>query len=440
MAFRMVELIEKKRDGGAHTREELEFIIQGYVQGHIPDYQVSAWCMAVFFQGMTPEETAALTHIMAHSGDTLDLHDVAPFIVDKHSSGGVGDKTSLAVGPIVASLGLPVGKMSGRGLAHTGGTLDKLESFRGFRVELTFEEFKRQLREVGLVIAGPTHNLAPADKKLYALRDVTGTVPSIPLIAASIMSKKIATGSDAIVLDVKVGHGAFMKTVEEARVLAQLMVDIGTHLGRHMAAVISDMNQPLGRAVGNALEVKEAMATLRGEGPADFTDLVRAVAGEMLRLGGKARTREKARRLVDEAIADGRGLEKFREFIIAQGGDPAQVDNPDLLPKARHIVPLLSPRAGYIQTLNALTVGRVVMFLGGGREKKGDPIDHAVGVVLHKKVGDWVEEGEPLCDIHLNDESRLEEAGKRLLAAYTFAEEPVSAPPLIHAILEGTPQ
>ncbi len=440
MTFRMVELIEKKRDGGTHTRDELEFLISGYVDDQIPDYQVSAWCMAVYFRGMSPEETAALTDIMAHSGDTLDLHDVAPFVVDKHSSGGVGDKTSLAVGPIVASLGLPVGKMSGRGLAHTGGTLDKLESFRGFRVELTFEEFKRQLRDVGLVIAGPTHNLAPADKKLYALRDVTGTVPSIPLIAASIMSKKIATGSDAIVLDVKVGSGAFMKTVEDARVLAQLMVDIGTHLGRRMAAVISDMSQPLGRAVGNALEVKEALATLQGKGPADFTELVRTVAGEMLRLGGKAATREEARSLVDTAIADGRALRKFREFIVAQGGDPEQVDNPDLLPTARHIVPLASPRAGYVHRLDALQVGRVVMLLGGGREKKGDTIDHAVGVVVRKKIGDRVEKGEPLCDIHINDESRLEEAQARLLAAYTIAEEPASAPTLIYDILEGEPR
>ena len=435
MTFRMVDLIEKKRDGGTHTREELAFIIQGYVDDAIPDYQVSAWCMAVYFQGMTSEETAALTDIMAHSGDTLDLHDVAPFIVDKHSSGGVGDKTSLAVGPIVASLGLPVGKMSGRGLAHTGGTLDKLESFRGFRVELTFEEFKRQLKEVGLVIAGPTHNLAPADKKLYALRDVTGTVPSIPLIASSIMSKKIATGSDAIVLDVKVGAGAFMKTVEDARTLAQLMVDIGTHLGRKMAAVISDMNQPLGRAVGNALEVKEAIATLRGEGPADFTELVHTVAAEMLRLGGKAATREEARRLIDAAIADGRALRKFRQFIAAQGGDPAQVDNPDLLPAAREIVLLESPRAGYVQALNALEVGRAVMMLGGGREKKGEPIDHAVGVIVQKKVGERVEKGEALCEIHVNARSRMDDVVEKLLGAYKIGEERVAPPPLIHDIL-----
>lgn len=437
MTLRMVDLIEKKRDGGTHTREELAFIINGYVRDEIPDYQVSAWCMAVYFRGMTPEETAALTDLMAHSGDTLDLHDVAPFIVDKHSSGGVGDKTSLAVGPIVASLGLPVGKMSGRGLAHTGGTLDKLESFRGFRVELSFEEFKRQLKDVGLVIAGPTHNLAPADKKLYALRDVTGTVPSIPLIAASIMSKKIATGSDAIVLDVKVGAGAFMKTVEDARRLARLMVDIGTHLGRRMAAVISDMNQPLGRAVGNALEVKEAIATLRGEGPADFSELVHTVAGEMIRLGGKAATREEARRLVDEAIADGRALRKFQEFVIAQGGDPEQARNPDLLPRARRVVPLRSPRAGFVRALDALAVGQAVMMLGGGREKKGDVIDHAVGVVLHKKMGDRVELGDVLCEIHVNDEARLEEARARLLGAYTLGDEPPNPHRLIHDILEG---
>jgi len=431
----MVDLIVEKRDGGTHTREELEFFIEGYVSEQIPDYQASAWCMAVYFQGMTPRETADLTDVMAHSGETLDLHDVAPFIVDKHSSGGVGDKTSLAVGPIVAATGLPVGKMSGRGLAHTGGTLDKLESFRGWRAELTFEEFKRQLREVGLVIAGPTHDLAPADKKLYALRDVTGTVPSIPLIASSIMSKKIATGSDAIVLDVKVGKGAFMKTVEDAHTLAQLMVDIGAHLGRRMAAVISDMNQPLGRAVGNALEVKEAIDTLHGQGPDDFTELVHTVAGEMIRLGGKAATREEARALVDRVVSDGSAFEKFRQFVVAQGGDPAQVDNPDLLPTARIVEPLLSPSDGYVADIDALEVGLVTMVLGGGREKKGDPIDHAVGVALHKKVGDRVRAGEPLCDIHANDETRLAEARKRLLRAFRVRSEAVQPFTLVHDIL-----
>ncbi len=436
MPLRMVDIIVKKRDGGTHSREELEFFINGYVADQIPDYQASAWCMAVYFQGMTAPETADLTDVMAHSGQTLDLHDVAPFIVDKHSSGGVGDKTSLAVGPIVAAAGLPVGKMSGRGLAHTGGTLDKLESFRGWRAELTFEEFKRQLKEVGLVIAGPTHDLAPADKKLYALRDVTGTVPSIPLIASSIMSKKIATGSDAIVLDVKVGKGAFMKTVEDARTLAQLMVDIGAHLGRRMAAVISDMNQPLGRAVGNALEVKEAIATLHGQGPDDFTELVHTVAGEMLRLGGKAATREEARALVDRVVEDGSAFRKFRQFVTAQGGDPAQVDNPDLLPKARIVEPLPSPGAGYVKDIDALEVGLVTMILGGGREKKGDPIDHAVGIVLHKKVGDRVEAGEPLCEIHANDEARLAEARERLLRAFAIASAPVKPYTLIYDILE----
>ncbi len=437
MTLRMVDIIVKKRDGGEHTRAELEFFVRGYVAGEIPDYQASAWCMAVYFQGMTPQETATFTDVMAHSGETLDLHDVAPFIVDKHSSGGVGDKTTLAVAPIVAANGLPVGKMSGRGLAHTGGTLDKLESFRGFRAELTFEEFKRQLKEVGLVVAGATHNLAPADKKLYALRDVTGTVPSVPLIAASIMSKKIATGSDAIVLDVKVGKGAFMKTLEDAERLARLMVDIGTHLGRRMAAVISDMDQPLGRAVGNALEVKEALATLRGEGPEDFTELVHTVAGEMLRLGGKAATREEARTLVERVVADGAALRKFREFIVAQGGDPAQVNNPDLLPSARYVVDVPSPQAGYVAGIDAYEVGLVTMHLGGGRAKKGDPIDHAVGVVLHKKVGDAVEAGEPLCQVHANDERLLAEAQERLARAYTLADEPVARPTLIHRIIEG---
>lgn len=438
MAFRMVDFIVTKRDGGTHTREEIQAFIQGYVRDEIPDYQASAWCMAVYFQGMTPEETAWLTEAMAYSGETLDLHDVAPFVVDKHSSGGVGDKTTLAVGPIVAAAGLPVGKMSGWGLGHTGGTLDKLSSFRGFRAELSFEEFKRQLKEVGLVIAGPTHNLAPADKKLYALRDVTGTVPSIPLIAASIMSKKIATGSDAIVLDVKVGRGAFMKTLEDAERLARLMVDIGTRLGRKMTAIISDMNQPLGRAVGNALEVKEALATLRGEGPLDFTELVYTVAGEMLRLGGKATSPEAARALVDRVVQDGSALRKFREFIVAQGGDPAQVDNPDLLPSAAYQVDLPSPQSGYIAGIDAYTVGLTAMHLGGGREKKGDPIDYAVGVVLYKKIGDRVERGEPLCQVHANDPERLAEAQARLQQAFEFSDVPVQPPPLIHRIIRAT--
>lgn len=433
--MRMVDIIVKKRDGGEHTREEIDFFIHNYVHGRIPDYQASAWCMAVYFRGMTPQETAYLTDAMAHSGEMLDLHDVAPIIVDKHSSGGVGDKTSLAVGPIVAASGLPVGKMSGWGLAHTGGTLDKLESFRGFRSELTFEEFKRQLRQVGLVIAGPTHNLAPADRKLYTLRDVTGTVSSVPLIASSIMSKKIATGSDAIVLDVKVGPGAFMQTLEKAERLARLMVDIGTRLGRRMTAVISDMSQPLGRAVGNALEVREAIATLQGRGPADFGELVYTVAAEMLRLGGKAATPEEARALVERVLADGSALRKFQAFVIAQGGDPTQVENPELLPKARLVFDLPSPRAGYVHAINALEVGLTAMILGGGREKKGDTIDHAVGVVLRKKVGDRVAAGEPLCEIHANDRGQLEEARERLLAAYTIGDGPVARPPLIHRVL-----
>lgn len=435
MSFHMVEFIEKKRDGGEHSEEEIRRFVTGFTEGTIPDYQAAAWAMAVFFRGMTPVETQHLTLEMARSGEILDLHDVAPFIVDKHSSGGVGDKVTLALGPVVASLGLPVGKMSGRALAHTGGTLDKLESIPGFDVNLTIEQFKEQLRNVGLVIAGQTHDLAPADGKLYALRDVTGTVPSIPLIASSIMSKKIAGGADAIVLDVKVGSGAFMKTVPEARELARLMVAIGAGLDRRMAAFITDMSQPLGNAVGNALEVREAIDSLHGGGPDDFREIVVALAGEMLLLADKASSREEARALVERQLDNGEAWKKFVEFVAAQGGDVNSVENPDMLPTASIREPLKAPVSGYISRLDALTVGKSELILGGAREKKGEPIDHAVGIVLHRKVGDWVEKGEPLMTIHANSREKFDEARLFLLGAYEFSDEPPVVPPLIHDLI-----
>ncbi len=435
--MRAVDIIVKKRDGGELTAEEIEFFVRGFTRGEIPDYQVAAWAMAVYWRGMTDAETTALTLAMARSGETLDLHDVAPLVVDKHSTGGVGDKTTLAVGPIVASLGVPVGKMSGRGLSFSGGTLDKLESIAGWRAGLTIAEFKAQLRTVGLVVAGQTADLAPADGKLYALRDVTGTVPSLPLIASSIMSKKIASGADAIVLDVKTGRGAFMEEEDDAVRLAELMLRIGRSMGKRMAAVISDMSQPLGHAVGNALEVREAIETLRGGGPPDFREHTIVVASEMLRLAHKVREAEEGRKSVASALDSGRALTKFREFVVAQGGDGKQVDDPDLLPRARLVEPLLSPRAGYLATIDAREVGLAVVALGGGREKKGDPIDHAVGVVLNAKVGDRVEKGQPLLVIHANDEARLREARERLLRAYTWSDGPVSPPRLIRRVLEN---
>ncbi|MBC7223561.1 MAG: thymidine phosphorylase, partial [Anaerolineae bacterium] len=342
--MRAVDIIAKKRDGLRLSREEIDFFVQGYTRGDIPDYQAAAWLMAVYLRGMDEAETVDLTLAMARSGQTLDLSDVAPLVADKHSSGGVGDKTTLVVGPVVASLGVPVGKMSGRGLSFSGGTLDKLESFPGFRAALSIEEFKRQLAEVGLVVAGQTADLAPADGKFYALRDVTATVSSIPLIASSIMSKKIAAGANVIVLDVKVGKGAFVKDEAQAVQLAHLMIGVGQRVGRKVAAVVSDMNQPLGRAVGNALEVREALDTLQGRGPADFVELVRNVAGWMLYLSGRAGSPAEAKTLVDHALSSGEALAKFRAFVAAQGGDPRYVDDPDLLPKARLLRTVPAPR------------------------------------------------------------------------------------------------
>jgi pyrimidine-nucleoside phosphorylase len=391
--------------------------------------------MAVVLQGMDRQETIDLTMAMVRSGTQLDLGDVAPFVVDKHSTGGVGDKTTLVVAPLVAAAGLAVGKMSGRGLGFTGGTLDKLESIPGFRADLSTDEFVSQLAEISIVVTGQSADLAPADGKFYALRDVTGTVKSLPLIASSIMSKKIAAGTNGIVLDVKVGHGAFMETEEEALELAQLMVDIGTKMGRKVRAVISDMSQPLGRAVGNALELKEALETLEGKGPAEFRQHCLAIASQMLIVAGQSQAETDASERLKHLLDSKRALSKFREWIGAQGGDVAYTIEPSRLETAKYVRQVPAPQTGYVAGVNAREVGLTAMLLGGGRAKKGDKIDHAVGVVLEAKIGDRMEKGEPLLKIHANDEGKLAGARQRLLAAYEWSEEPVPPPPLIHQIV-----
>jgi pyrimidine-nucleoside phosphorylase len=434
--MRAVDIIIKKRAGHELTTREIQFFIAGYTRGEIPDYQAAAWLMAVLWRGMTPRETADLTLAMAHSGQTLDLHDIAPRVVDKHSSGGVGDKVSLVVAPLVASSGLPVGKMSGRGLGFSGGTLDKLESIRGYRVDLTVDEFRAQLKQIGIVLSGQSMDLAPADGKLYGLRDVTGTVPALPLIASSIMSKKIASGADAIVLDVKCGRGAFMPTVDDARALAQAMVDIGRDVGRKVVALISDMNQPLGCAVGNALEVKEAIDTLRGGGPADLRAHCLVASAHMLRLGNQVESLETGEKLAAQLLDSGRAWEKFRELVRAQGGDLAVIDHPDLLPQARLVQDIPAPRSGAIAGLDAAEIGLTSVDLGAGRARKGDPIDHAVGLLAPRKVGDQVTAGEALFTIHANDEEKLESARQRLLAAVEWSDSAVAPLPLFYGVVE----
>jgi len=434
--MRMIDIIVHKRDGAILSKEEIEFFIDGYVAGDIPDYQAAAFCMAVYFRSMTHQETTDLTHAMAFSGATLDLHDVASFVVDKHSSGGVGDKTTLVVAPLVAALGQPVGKMSGRGLSFTGGTLDKLESIPGFSSQLDIDQFKRQLATVGVVVAGQTHDLAPADGKLYALRDVTGTVPSIPLIASSIMSKKIAAGADGIVLDVKVGEGAFMTDLARAGELSRLMIAIGKQLGRNMVAILSDMNQPLGFAVGNALEVKEAIEALHGGGPADFREHVEIIAAHMLLVSGQAASEQEGRKLVRRAIADGSGWAKFRQFIAAQGGDLDAIDRPERLPSASIQEPFLAPATGFVQRIAAKEIGLASTILGGGREELGDAIDPAVGIMLHHKVGDPVREGEPLLTIHANDREKLAQARALIATACAISPQPVEPLPVIYGVLQ----
>ena len=426
--MRVVDLIEKKRDGGVHSREELEALIGGYVRGDVPDYQVAAWLMAVCWRGMPAEEVATLTQVMAASGTQLDLSPVGRPVADKHSTGGVGDKTSLVVMPLVAACGVPVGKMSGRGLGFTGGTIDKLESFPGIRVDLDAQAFVRQLDRVGMVITGQSADLAPADGKLYALRDVTGTVPSLPLIASSIMSKKLAAGAHVIVLDVKTGSGAFMRERESARELAQAMVDIGQAAGRRMAAVVSDMSQPLGRAVGNALEVAEALDTLEGHGPPELTAFALELASTIV---GLASDNPSPRARVEDALRSRAGMRAFRRMVEAQAGNPAAFDDRSRLPAARLQRAVRAETDGYLARLDALTIARVGILLGGGRERKGDPIDLSVGVVLQAKIGDAVRRGQPIAVLHANEEQRLAQAEHLLRSALEVAATPVQPPPLI---------
>ena len=433
--MRAVDLIVKKRDGGELTRDEIRFFVDGLTRGDIPDYQASAWAMAVLLRGMNFRETTELTLAMAESGEQLDLRTVVPVAVDKHSTGGVGDKTTLVVEPVVAACGVPVGKMSGRGLGFSGGTLDKMESIRGFRSQLTTGEFLNQLRDIGLVLCGQTVDLAPADGKLYSLRDVTGTVPSIPLIASSVMSKKIAGGAQAIVLDVKVGTGAFLKTVTEGLRLARLMIQIAHRSGRRAVALISDMNQPLGCAVGNALEVREAIETLRGAGPPDFRAHCLEVAAHMLVLAGAAAGVPAGRRRAAEALSNGAGLAKFRQLVVAQGGEADQVDHPDRLPQARHVAEVRSPRSGYLAEVDAGEIGQASVELGAGRQKMGDPIDPAVGLVVHRKVGDRVEKGDVLFTIHASDLPHLEAARVRGLAAHRFTPRKPRRLPLFYKVV-----
>lgn len=421
----MVEIIEKKRDGVELSSEEIESFVMAYTAGDVPDYQAAALLMAIYFNGMNRRETVDLTMATARSGDQLDLHDVVPFIVDKHSSGGVGDKTTLVVQPLVAGCDVPVGKMSGRGLGLTFGTIDKMESIPGWSANLTLEQYKSQLGDIGLVLAGQTANLAPADGKLYGLRDVTGTIGNASLIAASIMSKKLAAGADAIVLDVKMGKGAFMATLDDARELARTMVDIGKDAGRKTVALIADMNQPLGHAVGNALEVKEAIATLKGDGPADFWQHCLTVAGHMLVLAGKATNLEDAKRLATDARDDGRALAKFKLMIERQGGSAELVDAPEGFEKAKHIEPVFAPRNGYVASLDAGIIGWSCARLGGGREVKDEPIDHTVGMVIPIKVGDKLEKGDQIGVIHANDQTKLDLAREELIRAIGWSDQPV---------------
>ena len=433
--MRMVDLIMKKRNGKELADEEIRFIIDGYTKGDIPDYQMSAFTMAVFFKGMNKRETLALTMAMAESGDMLDLSDIPGIKCDKHSTGGVGDKTSLSVIPLAASFGLITAKMSGRGLGHTGGTIDKLESFPGFKVEISGDDFIRQVKEIGIALVGQSADLAPADKKLYALRDVTGTVENLSLIASSIMSKKLAAGADLILLDVKTGSGAFMKTLEDSKALAREMVDIGNGAGRKTIATITDMDQPLGNAIGNALEVKEAIDALKGCAPKDYTELVYAFAEEFLLATDMAPDKETAHRMVEEKISSGAALDKMAEFIAAQGGNKEDVYHPENLPKAKYTAEILSTADGYVSKIQCDEIGTCAMLLGGGRAKKEDIIDPAVGFILHKKKGDFVKAGESLATMHYNSETFPEEVQRRFLEAYTISSDKPQANPLIYEVI-----
>ena len=432
------ELIEKKRDGFTHTKEEIEFIIRGVTDGSMPDYQLTAWMMAVCFRGMTDEETAYLTDAMMHSGDVVDLSDLEGIKVDKHSTGGVGDTTTLIVAPLVAACGGTVAKVSGRGLAHSGGTLDKLESVPGVSVEKSLDEFKRIVRKTGLCVIGQSGNLDPADKRMYALRDVSGTVPSIPLIASSIMSKKLASGAEAIVLDVKTGGGAFMRTVDEARKLASLMVKIGRHLGRNTVAVITDMDRPLGMAVGNGLEMREAIEGLTGKIP--YNDPLMQVsfvlAGRLLMLSNIASTQEEAEIMLKKAVEDGSGFTRLRSMLEEMGGDVHYVDDPNLLVRTKRIVPIYKDCTGYIKKLDAKSIGLAALLLGAGREKAGDTVDPAVGILMKKRCGDRIEKDEPIAYMYVNDETNLDEAVSKLVNAVCVADEKPEDEALVYDIIE----
>jgi pyrimidine-nucleoside phosphorylase len=434
--MRPLDLIRKKRDGGELSSDEIQFLVQAYTRDQIPDYQMAAWLMAAVIRGMSRSELSALTSAMLHSGEVLDLSDLPGAKVDKHSTGGVGDKTSLIIAPIVAAAGVTVPMISGRGLGHTGGTLDKLQSIGGFNVNLSLGEFRRVLKSCGCALIGQTAEIAPADKKIYALRDVTATVESPYLICASIMSKKLTEGLDGLVLDVKTGSGAFMKTEKDSTFLAELMVETGERMGKKMVALITDMDQPLGLKVGNALEVDECIEVMKGGGPADLRDLSVEFAAWMLLLAERAPSLEQGRKQANELVRNGSALEKFRQIIQAQGGDAGVIDNPKRLPQAKHQVQVLSQAGGFVESIQCEQVGVASLVLGGGREKKEDSIDPAVGLVLHKKVGDPVRQGEPICTVHYNSDSRLNDARGLLGQAYRIAEKPpVVHRPLIHRVI-----
>ena len=432
--MRMVDLIEKKKDGFKHTPEEIHFIVAGYTKGDIPDYQMSAWLMAVCFQGLDKEETAILTKAVPYSGEISAISRIQGIKVDKHSTGGVGDKTSLVLGPIVAACGVPVAKMSGRGLGHTGGTLDKLESIPGLHIMIDEEDFVKQVNDCGLAIIGQSGHLDPADKKMYALRDVTATVSCIPLIASSIMSKKLAAGSDAILLDVKYGDGAFMNTIEEAKELARTVIEIGDSLGKDTRATISNMSQPLGYAIGNSLEVKEAIDTLNGHGPEDLLELCLQAGSHMLIQAQKTDSLITARKMLEDAIESKKALRTLCAMVKAQGGDDAFIRHPEMFPKAKEVIPVYSQQTGYVKDLKAKPLGIVSMKLGGGREKTDDDIDYSVGLVLHKKIGDFVKKGEVLVEVHTNT-GLSQELETEIFNAYDFSDEFVGKPQLIDEVL-----
>lgn len=429
--MRMVDIIVKKRDGKVLTKEEISFFVKGYVGGSIPDYQVSALAMAILFRGMNKEEITILTDLMMHSGDIIDLSSIKGVKADKHSTGGVGDKTSLVLGPMVAACGVKIAKMSGRGLGHTGGTLDKMEAIPGMKIAIPEQQFIKQVNEVGLAIVGQTGHLVPADKKLYSLRDVTGTVESIPLIASSVMSKKLASGSDTILLDVKFGSGAFMKDLASARELARTMVDIGDGLGRDTRAILTDMEQPLGLAVGNALEVKEAIATLSGKGPRDLVELCLEAGAIMLEQAKVVTDLKKGRKMLEKVIADGSALSKLREMVKAQGGDVSFIDHPDKFPLSRHIIEIRSQKDGYVRRIEALEIGESAMRLGAGRETYDDIIDMSAGIVLNKKVGDQVKKGDVLCVVHTNKED-YESILQDIHHSFKLEQEKIEPLPIVH--------